>query len=63
MSEGVSLRRRFDDNELPSLTLTVGRSIPQDWHPFSVGFAALLEFFLEPDPDHPSAVAGPDWFA
>lgn len=52
LSEGVSMRRRFDDDELPGLTLTTGPDgEPQDWHPFCVGLLALLRLFVEVDED------------
>ncbi len=52
LSEGVSLRRRFDEAELPDLGLATGPdgSI-QVWHPFSVGMLALLRLFVETGSD------------
>lgn len=52
VSEGVSLRRRFDDDELPALEMrTGGDGEAHRWHPFSVAMLALLTLFVEPDPD------------
>ena len=52
MSEGVSLRRRFDESELPELELRTGPDGSlQTWHPFAVGLLALLTLFVEVDPE------------
>ena len=59
MSEGVSLRRRFDDGELPDIELATGPDgALQTWHPFSVGLIALIRFFVEEDPGQAPAGCG-----
>lgn len=50
LSEGVSMRRRFDEDELPGLRLLTGPDgSAEDWHPFSVGLLALLRLFVQVD--------------
>lgn len=56
ISEGVSVRTRFDESELPEVALKTGPDgEEQTWTAFAAGYWALLNTFLEVDPDvHPS---------
>jgi hypothetical protein len=55
LSEGVSVRTRFDKGELPDVELKTGPDgEEQTWTAFAAGYWALLNTFLEVDPDvHP----------
>jgi hypothetical protein len=62
LSEGVSVCTRFDKAELPDVELNTGADgEAQSWTAFAAGYWALLNTFLEVDPDvHPeSAVTDP----
>ncbi|GJM36724.1 MAG: hypothetical protein DHS20C19_00910 [Acidimicrobiales bacterium] len=60
LSEGSTLRTRFDPTELPTQELSTGASgEPQEWSAFAAGYWALLNSFLEVDPlAHPDLVEG-----
>ena len=51
LSEGASLRTRFDQGELSAVRMSPGGTAKfEDWHPFSIGVLALLSFFMEEAP-------------
>lgn len=60
LSEGISVRTRFDESELPDVVLNTGPDgEEQTWTAFAAGYWALLNTFLEVDPDaHPDVEAG-----
>lgn len=52
LSEGISVRTRFDKGELPDVELMTGPDGEmQSWTAFAAGYWALLNTFLEVDPD------------
>lgn len=52
LSEGATLRTRFDPEEMPNEFLKTGPDgALQEWNAFAVGYWALLQTFLEEDPD------------
>ena len=52
LSEGATARTRFDPEELPVIEMTTGPDGDlQDWTPFAAGYWALLQTFLEEDPE------------
>jgi len=61
LSEGVSVRTRFDKSELPDVELNTGTDgEAQTWTAFAAGYWALLNTFLEVDPDvHPELGTDP----
>jgi len=61
LSEGVSVRTRFDKGELPNVDLKTGIDGElQEWTAFAAGFWALLNTYLEEDPDADSSEAEGD---
>jgi hypothetical protein len=57
LAEGATVRMRFDKGELPDVELNTGTDgEAQTWTAFAAGYWALLNTFLEVDPDvHPDA--------
>ncbi len=52
LAEGATVRMRFDENELPDIQLMTGPDgAEQTWTAFAAGYWALLNTFLEIDPD------------
>ena len=52
MAEGATVRMRFDKGELPDVELRTGPDgEAQTWTAFAAGYWALLNTFLEVDPD------------
>ena len=52
LAEGAMVRMRFDENELPDIRLGTGMDgEEQTWTIFAAGYWALLNTFLEEDPD------------
>lgn len=61
LSEGASVRTRFDKEELPDIELLTGPDgESQTWTAFAAGYWALLNTFLEVDPDAEPAVRDDD---
>lgn len=60
LSEGSSVRTRFDASQLPDVELRTGpRGEFQTWSTFAAGYWALIESLFEIDPAaHPNLVAG-----
>lgn len=60
VSEGVSVRTRFDEGELPNIVLKTGPDgEEQTWTAFAAGYWALLNTFLEVDPDADTTTTDP----
>ena len=61
LSEGISVRTRFDKGELPDVELRTGPDGElQSWTAFAAGYWALLNTFLEVDPDaHRDSTSAP----
>lgn len=59
LSEGATVRTRFDPGELPDVVMRTGPDgEAQEWTAFAAGYWALLHTFLEIDPEaHPDLVA------
>jgi hypothetical protein len=52
LAEGAIVRTRFDEDELPDIVLKTGPDgEEQPWTAFAAGYWALLNTFLEVDPD------------
>jgi len=62
LSEGSTVRTRFDPEEMPDVYLRTGPNGElQKWSAFAAGYWALLQTFLEVDPEtHPDLVDGPE---
>ena len=60
LAEGATIRMRFDESELPDVALKTGPDgEEQMWTAFAAGYWALLNTYLEVDPDvHPSEPDG-----
>jgi hypothetical protein len=58
LSEGATVRTRFSADELPNVWLATGQEGElQEWTAFAVGYWALLQAFIEIDPEvHPDLV-------
>ena len=61
LAEGATVRMRFDKTELPDVELNTGTDgEAQTWTAFAAGYWALLNTFLEVDPDvHPELGTDP----
>ncbi|MEQ8839971.1 MAG: hypothetical protein RIB98_03245 [Acidimicrobiales bacterium] len=61
LAEGATVRMRFDEDELPDVTLKTGPDgEEQTWTAFAAGYWALLNTFLEVDPDAPGSATDGD---
>jgi hypothetical protein len=61
LAEGATVRMRFDESELPDVVLKTGPDgAEQTWTAFAAGYWALLNTFLEVDPEAQAGDADDD---